>query len=119
MSDVKGWRKFWKVHGDFQNCEMIEVLVDHNPKRPGPSRERFWTYQENMTVGAYIAEYEARKFVKPEFRTPRKTAMADLTWDVWHGFIRIVPNGYIQIAPVDWNMLKQLVKRNGESSAGQ
>lgn len=87
--EVQAWRKFRKVHGNFKHDEVIVLQVDKNPKR-GKSGERFNVYQHNMTVGAMIAAYEDKGYTRADFPTPAKLAQADLAWDVWHGFIRVV-----------------------------
>lgn len=57
--------------------DVITLLVSENPKRKG-SKGRFAKYRNGMTVSEYC-----------EAIGTKGLAMADIAWDINHGFIRV------------------------------
>ena len=62
----------------------IEIACADNPKRPGSkAHARFERYRNQMTVAEYERACE---------NAPRsQDALIDITWDVSHGYIRLLP----------------------------
>lgn len=55
----------------------VKLLVKENPKR-GASRIRYNHYRDGMTVGEYVEKAGSK-------------GMADIRWDLEHGFIALAP----------------------------
>lgn len=55
----------------------VKLLVKENPKR-GASRIRYNHYKDGMTVGEYVEKAGSK-------------GMADIRWDLEHGFIALAP----------------------------
>jgi hypothetical protein len=66
------------------NEQMVIRVLKEAFKR-GKSRDRFSLYRTGMTVEAYVSA--CKKTDSPQY------ALNDITWDLEHGFIDLLPPG--------------------------